>query len=121
MDPRTGARSVRGEAYHARAAVLIGALALAVRAGVPVLPALRDHARAHADVIASSAWHAAQAVGVLGREAPEALWLACVADLDVRPWAPWTVIAAHALGDAAVSPARSPPAAPAAMSADSKR
>lgn len=144
VDPRTGTRSERGEAYHARASVLVaalakhggyerivartratlageidrglrgdtsvvgwqanpaqvaGALALAARAGIAVQEALRSFASAHAGQIATSPWHAAQVVGVLGREAPSALWPACVADLEAHPWAPWTTMAAQSLHD----------------------
>ena len=49
-----------------------------------------------------SPWHCAQVVAALGRDAPEPLWRACVADLDVHPWAPWTLLAAKARGDLAV-------------------
>lgn len=46
-------------------------------------------------------WHAAQAVAALGSEAPPELWQACIAALEVEPFAPWTAIAAHRRGDSA--------------------
>jgi AMMECR1 domain-containing protein len=74
-----------------------GTLALAVRAKVPLEGELRAFIASHD--VARAPWHAAQVVAALGRDAPESVWRACVADLDVHPWAPWTAIAAHARGD----------------------
>jgi len=56
-----------------------------------------------------SAWHAAQVAAALGREAPDTLWQACVAHLGATPWAPWTLLAARARGDAAVVEATAGP------------
>ena len=64
-----------------------------------VVAELTDIARAQPH-LATSPWHAAQVVAALGARAPARLWKACVADLDARPWAPWTAIAARARGDA---------------------
>jgi AMMECR1 domain-containing protein len=145
VNPRSGARTARGEMHHGRVAVAVralaahgghervvararerlsrevrvalrgrevqawpqrpdvvaGTLALVAMSGVDVGRELRAWIEAHPDV-AASPWHAAQAVAALGPDAPSALWDACVRDLDVHPWAPWTAIAAHACGDATV-------------------
>jgi AMMECR1 domain-containing protein len=79
---------------------IAGTLALAIRAGLPFADALL--ARAGSAPLASSAWHGAQVVAALGTRAPDALWAACVADLDARPFAPWTALAALARGDRAI-------------------
>ncbi len=42
----------------------------------------------------------AQVVAALAGDAPRALWEACVHDLDARPFAPWTALAAAARSDA---------------------
>jgi hypothetical protein len=47
----------------------------------------------------SSPWHAAQVALALGPRAPECLLRACSDDLARQPFAPWTVLAARALGD----------------------
>ncbi len=75
-----------------------GSVALAVLAGLDldrelVELANRRELRAHA-------WHAAQVVAALGQRAPAALWQACLRDLEPRPWAPWTALAARTRGDA---------------------
>jgi AMMECR1 domain-containing protein len=80
-------------------AAVAGTIALAVLAGVGVKEDLAALAAADAARIARTPWHAAQVVAALGPGAPAALWAACVADLDRRPWAPWTLIAADARGD----------------------
>ena len=38
----------------------------------------------------------AQVVAALGPDAPEAVWRACVRDLDTHAWSPWTALAARA-------------------------
>lgn len=91
-------RSVRD--FPDEPAQVAGTVALAALAGLDLqreLAALskRRELRAHA-------WHAAQAVAALGQRAPAPLWRACVRDLEARPWAPWTVMAARARGDAEV-------------------
>jgi AMMECR1 domain-containing protein len=80
-----------------------GALALAVLAGVPVKEELCASVEGgRRGDVARVPWHAAQVVAALGREAPLELWTACVEDLERRPWAPWTVLAAAARGERAV-------------------
>jgi AMMECR1 domain-containing protein len=80
-----------------------GTLALAVLAGVPVIEELAAFVGGPArEAVAHTPWHAGQVVAALGARAPANLWEACVADLDRRPWAPWTAIAAAARGDRAV-------------------
>jgi AMMECR1 domain-containing protein len=74
-----------------------GTLALACLAGVRVDEPL-VHMAAREDVRASE-WHAPQVVAALGARAPAELWEACKARLAVHPWAPWTAIAARAIGD----------------------
>jgi hypothetical protein len=76
-----------------------GTLALSRMAGVDFDLELRALARD--ERVAAVPWHAAQVVAALGRSAPEPLWRACVDHLAVRPWAPWTVLAARARGDLA--------------------
>ena len=77
-----------------------GTLALLVRGGVPVQGELLAFVRAKD--VTRSPWHCAQVVAVLGDDAPEPLWRACLADLEVHPWAPWTLLAADARGDRGV-------------------
>jgi AMMECR1 domain-containing protein len=88
------------EGWPTDPAQVAGTLALLVRGGVPVSDALRTFVTAHD--VTSSAWHCAQVVAILGHEAPEPLWSACLADLDIHPWAPWTLLAADARRDRAV-------------------
>jgi hypothetical protein len=59
-----------------------------------------EGARSHE--VARTPWHAAQVVAALGHEAPLELWTASVENLERRPWAPWTVLAAAARGDRGV-------------------
>jgi AMMECR1 domain-containing protein len=79
------------DAWPGDLAKVAGTLAHLSRAGVDVKPALLAMAQ-NPDVVRVP-WHAAQVATALGLEAPESLVRACVADLDVRPWAPWTVLA----------------------------
>lgn len=88
-------RAVAG--WPAAPAAIAGTLALAVRAGVDLEVEL-GHAASEPEA-ANDAWHAAQVVAALGPAAPERLWRACVSDLERRPWAPWTALAARAVGD----------------------
>jgi AMMECR1 domain-containing protein len=74
-------------------------LALAIRAGVPVAGELLAFVGAKEGP--KTPWYAAQVVAALGPLAPPALWESCLADLDRHPFAPWTLIAAHARGDLA--------------------
>lgn len=84
-----------------------GTLALASLAGVPLREELRGAAAWPA--LQENAWHAAQVALALGREAPAALWQACVRGLEREPWAPWTAMAARARGDVAVLERTLPP------------
>lgn len=100
-DVTAAMRGDRVDGWPERADVVAGSLALVSMAGVDVGRDLRAWVEARPE-LASSPWHAAQAVAAIGKEAPSTLWQACVKDLDVRPWAPWTAIAARARGDEAV-------------------
>ena len=82
-------------------AALAGTLALAALGGARVRDALIARAR-RCEELPRAPWHAAQVVAALGPDAPAELWRACVLDLDARPWAPWTALAAKARGDEAV-------------------
>ena len=88
-------------------AQVAGTLALASLAGVPLREELRSVAASPA--LRENAWHAAQVAVALGREAPAALWQACVGGLAAEPWAPWTAMAARARGDVAVLERALPP------------
>jgi AMMECR1 domain-containing protein len=89
-----GGRAVEG--WPDRPDVVAGTLALCALAAVPVKDAL---ARLAVDpAVARSPWHAAQVIAALGGAAPRSLFAACVADLDARPWAPWTLLASRAIG-----------------------
>jgi AMMECR1 domain-containing protein len=79
----------------------VATLALAVRAGVPLTRELRSLVEARS--VPRTAWHAAQVVAALGSHAPEPLFTLCVEDLERRPFAPWTLLAAQALGDPATA------------------
>jgi len=85
------------EGWPGDAAQVAGTLALMVRSGIPLRRELLAYL-AGADVTRSP-WHSAQVVAALGPDAPEALWHACVSDLDAHPWAPWTLLAADARGE----------------------
>jgi len=77
----------------------LGELALGALAGA--LPSRTLVERLRGADVAAVPWHAAQVVAALGMDAPSEIWDACVRDLDARPWAPWTAIAARARGDRA--------------------
>jgi hypothetical protein len=77
-----------------------GTVALAILAGVPLQADLSAFLAARPAL--QTPWHAAQVVAALGPLAPRELWPLCVADLDRRPFAPWTLIAADVLGDRSV-------------------
>jgi AMMECR1 domain-containing protein len=97
------ARALRGdriEGWPDDPAVVAGTLALVFQAGVDVRSSLIAHAAR--PELAKNPWHAAQVICALGRQSPPALFRACVADLERRPWAPWTALAARELGDARV-------------------
>ncbi len=105
---RAALRGTEVAAWPERADMVAGTLALAVIGGVDVQRDLSAWIGAH-PAVAGSPWHAAQVVSALGQDAPASLWEACVRDLDVHPWAPWTAIAARARRDHAVT-ARCTPA-----------
>ena len=81
-------------------ALVASTLALACLAGAPLRAALTRIAET-TDALLGSPWCAAQVVCALGTSAPRALYAACVRDLSREPVAPWTAIAAHAIGDEA--------------------
>jgi hypothetical protein len=83
-------RAVAG--WPDRPGLVAGTLALAALAGVRPGGALAAFARL--PELAAEPWHGAQLAAALGTETPPALWRACVADLEQRPWAPWTAMAA---------------------------
>ena len=72
---------------------IAGTLALGILAGLPLKTELLRFLEAHKKN-EWVAWHAAQAVYALNKEAPEFLWAACEKDLEKNPWAPWTLMAA---------------------------
>ena len=79
------------EGWPVDPAKVAGTLAHLSRAGVDVKRSLL--AMAESLEVVRVPWHAAQVATALGAEAPESLVRACIADLEVRPWAPWTVLA----------------------------
>jgi hypothetical protein len=79
--------------------LVAGTLALAKLAGIPCDTPLR--ALATSAALAAEPWHAAQVVCALGALAPASLYRACVHALDNEPRAPWTALAARAVGDRA--------------------
>jgi AMMECR1 domain-containing protein len=82
-------------------AMIGGTLALVAMAEprADLVTALERFAAAAEAEIAAAPWYAAQVAAVLGARTPARLWRACVRDLEDRPWAPWTAIAARSLGD----------------------
>jgi AMMECR1 domain-containing protein len=100
-DVRAALRGKPVAAWPERPDVVAGTLAFVASCNIDVHRDLRAWAEAH-PAIASNPWHAAQVVAALAHSAPSALWDACLRDLDARPWAPWTAIAAHARGDRSV-------------------
>lgn len=82
-----------------------GTIAHAVLAGVD----LASDLRAFADARPIDPWFAGQVALALGNDAPKTLWMSAVANLDARPWAPWTLLAARARSESAVV-ARTAPA-----------
>ncbi|HEY4159540.1 MAG TPA: AMMECR1 domain-containing protein [Polyangiaceae bacterium] len=94
-----GLRGQKVRGFPEDPAMVAGTLALSALAGLDVQgPLLAWAARPE---LATNPWHAAQVVAALGARAPAALWEACVRDIEARPWAPWTLLAAHARGDTA--------------------
>ena len=96
-DARAALAGTPIEGWPEDAAQVAGTLALMIRGGIPLRRDLVTFLAAND--VARSPWHSAQVVAALGVDAPEALWRACVADLDAHPWAPWTLLAADARGD----------------------
>ena len=96
-DARAALAGTAVEGWPEDAAQAAGTLALLIRAGVPVRRELLGVLATND--ITRSPWHCAQVVAALGTEAPQALWSACVSDLDAHPWAPWTLLGADARGD----------------------
>ena len=80
--------------------LVAGTMALAILAGVPIDRDLVEFIGARR--APRTPWHAAQVVAALGVHAPAEVWACCVADLDRRPFAPWTLLAADARGDRGV-------------------
>jgi AMMECR1 len=91
-DARAALCGSRIEAWPDHPAKVGGTLAHLLRAGVDVREALLAMASAREMTLVP--WHAGQVVTALGSLAPEALFRACLDDLAVHPWAPWTVLAA---------------------------
>jgi AMMECR1 domain-containing protein len=98
---QAGAGALSHAAFPTAPAPIAGTLALACRAGLPLHHELAEYAASRPE-IAGDVWHAAQVVAVLGAHAPSRLFRVCVRDLDARPWAPWTLVAAAAVADGAV-------------------
>ena len=93
-----GGRPIEG--WPTDPAMVAGTLALAVLAGARLAPELAAFV-ASTPAVAKTPWHAAQVACALGAETPEPVWRACVADLETRPWSPWTTLAARVRGDGA--------------------
>ncbi|MDB4993855.1 MAG: hypothetical protein JWM74_1287 [Myxococcaceae bacterium] len=96
------ARALAGERvgeWPLACAPVASTLARALLAGIDVRTPLR--ALAVNPELAATPWHAAQVALALGKDTPPSMWRACVADLAREPFAPWTALAARAVGDAA--------------------
>lgn len=76
-----------------------GSVALAVLADLPFARDLEAFASDDAAAIARVPWHAAQVVTALGRRAPSSLVRAALAPIEREVWAPWSALAAAAVGD----------------------
>lgn len=83
--------------FPERVSEVAGTLALARLAGLDTLGELLTLARER--TVSDDFWHAAQVACALGPETPRALWKACVRHLENQPFAPWTALAARAVGD----------------------
>lgn len=95
-----GLRGETVEGWSDDPSVVAGTLAFGCQAGLDMMKPLVAYAAR--PELTASAWHAAQVVCALERRSPPSLFRACVADLEHRPWAPWTALAARTLGDAKV-------------------
>ena len=91
--------SGRLASFPREAPLVAGTLALAKLAGVPCDAPLREIAASPA--LEAAPWHAAQVVCALGAAAPTRLYRAAVNALESEPRAPWTALAARAVGDRA--------------------
>jgi hypothetical protein len=94
------ARALRGQrvpGWPDDRASVIGTLALACLAGIPVHDRLRELARGAR--ASAWPWHAGQVTLALGRDTPSALWQSCIDDLAQRPFAPYFALAARTHGD----------------------
>ncbi len=88
-----------GEGLPRSAPERAGSLALAMRAGIDCGEALMALAMQSPAEIAGHAWHAAQVTVALADRAPTAIRDAALAPIDRGAWAPWSALAADALGD----------------------
>jgi hypothetical protein len=79
------------ESWPQERAKAAGTLAHLLRAGVDLKRALL--AMAGDPEVLAVPWHAGQVAAALGGDAPDALVRSCVAALETRAWAPWTVLA----------------------------
>jgi AMMECR1 domain-containing protein len=89
-----------GEGMPRGAAERAATLALAIRAGIDLRATLTSYVDALSTDVASVAWHAAQVTSVLGHATPASVLRAALAPIDADEWAPWSVVAARAIGDA---------------------
>ena len=99
-DIRAALRGGSVEGWPSDPERVAGSLALAILAGLPLHGELAAFVAERPARLTS--WHAAQVVAALGSRAPGDLWTLCVADLDRNPFAPWTLVAADALGEPSV-------------------
>ena len=88
-----------GEGLPKSAPERAGSLALAMRAGIHCDDALIALSMQSSIEIAGHAWHAAQVTVALANRTPQAIRDAALAPIDRGAWAPWSVLAADALGD----------------------
>jgi hypothetical protein len=89
-----------GEGLPRAAPERAATLALALRAGIDCGGALVELALASSEEIARVPWHAAQIVTALGASSPYAIRAAALVPIDDDTWAPWSALAADAIGDA---------------------
>lgn len=99
-DLRAGLGGAPIPAFPKGHAEVCGTLALATLAGAPLHAELLQAASGPA--LLSAPWYAAQVVCALGERTPRAVFQVCVSDLRKTPWAPWTAMAAHVLGEDAI-------------------
>jgi AMMECR1 domain-containing protein len=99
-DIRSALSGAAIDGWPADPELVAGTIALAVLSGAALAGELLDFVSA--SHTPRSPWHAAQVVAALGARAPGALWSTCVEGLDRHPFAPWTLVAADAIGDRSV-------------------